>query len=135
MGFEPVVIESIVEEGTDNQNVGQVAKPDGTFILEADVPAGWALDVYEKANSVPIYSLAGQSTSGVIFDTPQLDGFWGIDDIGYNFRHPVTQVALATQSASLEGGRRYLFLYQFPTMTEGILVSRFIWRIRGGPRF
>lgn len=129
-----IVVEDPVEEGADAHNVGQVVRPNGLFVVQADVTS-WGLDVYERGNNTAIYTLSGQAAALVIYDTPQTDGYWGVDDIGYNFRHPVTQVALATQSAVLEGGKRYLFAYSFVTASDGTLIARFIWRIQGGPAF
>jgi hypothetical protein len=129
-----VVVEDPVEEGADAHNLGQVARPIGTFLVQADVTS-WGLDVYERGNNTAIYTISGQAAALVIFDTPQTDGYWGLDLVGYNFRHYVTQVALAGQSAVLEGGRRYLFHYNFITASDGTLHARFIWRMQGGPAF
>jgi hypothetical protein len=71
----------------------------------------------------------------VIFDTPQTDGYWGLDLIGYNFRHELTQTALATQSATLEGGKKYLCHYSFVTTNDGTLHARFVWNVFAGPAF
>ena len=130
-----ITVEGLVPEGSDAHNVGQVTKADGSFLMTTDVTGGWGLDVYERGNTTAIFTLTGQTITQVLTNVPVLDGFWGLDNIGYNFRDEVEQTELATQTAVLEGGKKYLFLYTFPTLTDGTIISRFIWHMEAGPRF
>jgi hypothetical protein len=129
-----IIVEGPVEEGAGAHNVGQVTRPNGDLLVQADVTT-WGVDAFERGSNTAIYTLAAQAPALVIFDTPQTDGYWGLDLVGYNFRHEVTQAALAAQSADLEGGKRYLFHYSFVTVVDGTIHARFIWQIQGGPAF
>ena len=82
-----------------------------------------------------IYNLSAQSNaslqnstltvSAVVFDGLQVDGYWGADIQGYNFRDTATYFTDTT-----EGGERYRIEYEFNTSSHGdiFVVSEVVFR-------
>ena len=122
--------EADVLEGTDFTLVGAITmavagQPTPVFIVQSDVTGQITLAIYEAGNATPIYGPASLMLSTVIFNTPQLDGFWEDEDsIGYNFRTPIRQVDVG--AGVLKGGRRYTIIVSIPTATAGILHPLFV---------
>jgi hypothetical protein len=67
------------------------------------------LTVIRGHHAVPL------ATREVLFDSPQVGGFWGVDDVGFNFRHELT---LDPCAPSPSAKQRYELAYQL-TMING----------------
>lgn len=117
----------------------RVTAPNGTALVPTDAVYGvdsWDLviwDHYDEAQAT-IFSLTGQSSSSFFssLQTPSVSGE-AFDAIGFNFRHVLTQAALAAQSAVLRGGNSYGFRYQFNTTAQGILRAHLLLLVRSSP--
>ena len=82
------------------------------------------LRVFEKGSSTEntaIYMDSSLTVGGTFFDTLQTDDYWDVDDIGYNFRHTLTQTDLAASSVTLEGGKKYRLEYRIVTSSFGVV--------------
>lgn len=123
---EPIRVYAEVDEGADGHNVGIATFSNRTALVQGDV-SSIALDVFEVQTSAALYS-AVVVVSAVIFNTLQLDGYWGLDSDGYNFRHKIRQADLGT--VNLEGGKTYMFVYRLTTSAEGVIPLIFFWTVR-----
>jgi len=130
-----VIVRDEVQEGTDVSNVGAIVGGDGrTLLTHSDVAGVVSLDIFESRTQTPIYSTTfSAGSTGPLYDVPQDDDYWGLDDIGYNWRHKVTVAALALQGAAQLGGRRYLHVYRIPTVSYGTVRAVFEWKIGALP--
>lgn len=134
-----LLIQDKVVEGTDNWNVAAVAVPrPGTagpvLISQSDISGLITLDVYLPASSTPIYTTtfaktltqSGSSLAAVHVAT--VDSLWeDMDTIGHNFAHHISLADLAP--ATLNGGRRYTFVYTIPTTRDGNVKAIFEWQV------
>jgi len=121
-----VTVTDDVLEGTDCSDVGVIVGADGrTMLVHSDVTGPVLLDIIERRSQVAIYSTSfSAGSSGPLYDTPQVDKYWGLDLIGYNWRYLPTVAALALQSATWKGGRTYDHVYRFP-VAGGIIRAVF----------
>jgi hypothetical protein len=67
----------------------------------------------------------------VLWDMPHVDGFWLVDEVGYNFRHVLE---LGLDGAVSERGRHYEVRYQIASIGGQITVLRFQLRDNCGRR-
>jgi len=92
MPSEVVVSRGSVLEGVDPVVVAAVETPDGTNLVQGDLTgiAGSRIvySIFDRNATAPATALATGTLDEtvVIFDTMQTDGYWGLDDAGYNFR-------------------------------------------------
>lgn len=123
-----VVVVDDVTEGTDAADVGQIVGDDGrTLLVHTDISGPVLLDIIERRSQIAIYSTSfSAGSTGPLYDVPQLDNYWGLDLVGYNFRYTPTVVQLALQSAAWKGGRTYDHCYRFPRTGGG--TTRAIFR-------
>jgi hypothetical protein len=127
--MRPEIIESEVDEGTDNQNVGRIEDHQGNAVLRSQCQS-WELSVIDEETRAVVYSLSAQPTSDTAvffwFDTPQKTGEWnGKDATGFNMLH---NGRIADVGAGiLKGGRSYLWEYAFISSTLGRLPAKFRW--------
>ena len=127
---EPRIFTASVWEGTDNCNVGRIVLHNRNPMVRSDFST-WELQVYDLDDLAEVYSLTAQpNTNTATFyfhDTLQENGYWGIDDKGYNFLHHVTDAAVGP--GVLKGGRTYAFEYGFNTTLFGRIPVTFHWRV------
>jgi hypothetical protein len=116
-----------VIEGTDASDVGAIVRGDGrTLLVHTDINGLVQLDIIERRTQTPIYSTTfSAGSSGPLYDTPQVDAYWGLDLIGYNFRYLPTVAQLLAQGAAWKGGRTYDHVYRFPTTLYGTVRAIF----------
>ena len=101
----------------ENQHVTTMARimlPTGIKAVQGDI----------SSITRNIYDLGGQSlsslqnssltVSAVVYNGLQVDGYWGADEHGYNFRDTATYFADATA-----GGGKYRIEYEFNTSSHG----------------
>lgn len=62
------------------------------------------------------------SVSDVVYDTPQLDGAWTVDSVGYNFRH---ELDVSLNEAFSKAGAIYQVRYEITPVTGQKIVFRF----------
>lgn len=124
---EIVVVMDNVQEGSDCSDVGVICRGDGRTMLTHSFVSGVVLlDIFERRTGVSIYSTSfAAGTAGPLYDVPQVDDYWGLDLIGYNWRYLPTVAALALQGAAWLGGRTYDHIYRIPTSTDGIIRAVF----------
>jgi len=132
-------IEDSVIESTDNFNVAAVAVPRpgtlGPVLLTAsDISGSISLDVYLPGSSVPVYSttflktLVQDGAPYAVIHAATVDSLWeDVDDLGHNFAHAIRASDLG--AVTLNGGRRYAFVYRIPTTKNGTVVVIFEWTI------
>lgn len=60
--------------------------------------------------------------TNVLFDTPQLDGLWTVDAIGYNFRHALD---VSTSPTFPLAGRTYLVVFKLTPTVGPVILVRF----------
>lgn len=81
-----------VIEGVDPVVVAAIETPDGTNLVQGDLSgtsnAQIIFSIFDRNAAAPATALATGTLdeTAVIFDTMQTDGYWGLDDVGYNFR-------------------------------------------------
>lgn len=125
---ERLIFEDLVLEGTDNWNTGRAVSQGKTLIARSDIST-WELRVYDEDDLSKVYELLAQPNTDTatfkFFDTLQEDGFWGIDDKGYNFRHFIREADVV--AGTLKGGKSYLFEYGFLTASYGRVPATFRW--------
>lgn len=115
-----LVVVGEVPEQQDIVSLARVVGPDNSTIVQSQANGSppWSLDVYNLASSatpgVPVYSFTGSAASEVLFNSLQLDGYWSVDRIGYNFRHQLAQSTF-TQA----GGSKYRLEYVLNTSLWG----------------
>jgi hypothetical protein len=127
-----IAVEDVLE-GTDASDVGAIVGGDGrTLLVHSDITGPVLLDIIERRTQTPIYSTSFTAgTTGPLYDVPQVDEFWGLDLIGYNWRYlpTVAQLAAAPGAPAWLGGRSYMHVYRFPTASDGTVRAVFIRNI------
>jgi hypothetical protein len=105
--------------------VGAIVRGDGrTLLVAGDIVGNVALDIIERRTQVAIYSTTfAPGGAGPVYNTPQVDNYWGLDLIGYNFRFLPTVAALG--AAAWKGGRTYDHVYRFTTTSDGVIRAIF----------
>lgn len=134
--MQPITVEGEVDEGTDNDNVGLIFRIGSVRLVAADI-TDIDLQIFALGGTTALYTDAGilatdtNTDGGVVFsDALRVDGHWGLDVIGYNFRHSLLQSDLVAASVALEGGKNYLLEYLFNSATFGTIKARFIHRVK-----
>lgn len=134
-----LLIEDRVLEGTDAFNCAAVGvrRPgsNGPVLLtSSDITGDILLDVYLPGTSTAVYSttfaktLVQDGASYAVIHVATVDSLWEDEDaIGHNFAHKIRATDLAP--VTLNGGRRYTFVYRIPTSKDGIVKVVFEWTV------
>lgn len=89
-----------------------VVGADQSALVSADV-TGYSIAVYDLTArpSALIATLTSTTPALAVYNSPQLDGYWSKDDVGYNVRH-----YMKASHATFLPGHSYRFVY---TLTTG----------------
>lgn len=96
------VVEVTVREGQSWNALAYLRKADGTQALQVDLQT-ITLFVYDNSNALISQESYPVSDDTVVFDTPQTDGHWTVDDVGYTFRGRVRSELLSKGSGRYRG--------------------------------
>ncbi len=99
----------IPQRPTENTPITCLARcvdADGSLILQAEITSierRLFREGYGGGNTP--YDTANLTVANVWFDTLQIDGYWGVDTTGYNFRDTIPGIRFT------QGGDRYSIEY------------------------
>jgi hypothetical protein len=108
--------------------LARVVGQGGADVVQADLSAVrytvYLLDDQDPDSRTAVANHTGVSllVAQVIFDSPQLDPLWTVDEIGYNFRHVLD---VSPHQAFSIAGRNYLVEYQLTPMAGQMILVRF----------
>jgi len=108
--------------------LARVVGQGGADVVQADLSAVrytvYLLDDQDPDSRTAVANHTGVSllVAQVIFDSPQLDPLWTVDEIGYNFRHVLD---VSPHQAFSIAGRNYLVEYQLTPMAGQVILVRF----------
>lgn len=117
MPSKVVTVQGEHPEGQDIWTLARVVGADGS-ILTSSVVTAWDLRAYDLSSLTPstaILTQTGEAVSNVIVAIVA-DGYWDVDDIGYNFRRQTTAANLPTV-----GGRTYRLEFKLTTTIWGFV--------------
>lgn len=106
-------------EGADfGFTLAQIAGADGTFIIPTGTgaPTDITLNVYDLSSDTPttaVVTVSAISATNTILSPPQTGSGWTLDNVGINFRHYLTAVAVG--AANIQGGHTYRLEYVVTT--------------------
>jgi hypothetical protein len=104
----------LVGEGESFPTYARVQTYTGVVLVDTDVTS-WDLQVYDLDGGtpdVPLYTLLLQAVTGVVLTALTTGGAWGLDTVGYNFAHVLTD-------QGFEGGHRIKKEYRLNTTSYG----------------
>lgn len=125
--MQPIVTKDRVWEGQNVTFVARMLTAAGAMFVQADITSV-TCKVFDLTSNTPdtAATTLSPAVSSVFFNTAQTDGYWGLDNTGYNFRHTVTG------SAFPKGGRRYRVEYEVVTGSHGSVFA--VFEVQTDPR-
>jgi hypothetical protein len=115
MNASDIIRATIFEDGGATV-IARIRGQDGAYITQVSLTSiSYTIwDVTDPDLPVSVITTTSVTVSASVFDTLQLDGRWGADGIGYNFRHTLPAASFPT------GGQTYRAEYKFTPVSGAV---------------